>query len=498
MSELVNTSKRQLVPRWHDSSVGLKALKWKPRNSIDIHQASEKLETDFDVWSKNKTLPAAMEIVEKLHNFDIDLPKYKSRLHDFLSSAKHQLTAESKLFLTDANSVPAESQLFKVLGIHARINALKIRTRNSQADPLAWHDLAYHYSILNEDVKAEKCLKIAMRLSGSNTYIARSYSRFLVHKMDPEKAVRMLTKNKSMDPRIVSAEISIRARFGIGQPNLKQARNLVERNESTPGIISELAASLATIDYQVGHDKRAKKFIKSSMLDMTENVEAHLRWLLQKSKVDISIELSKELVSPEATAIDLYERDMLTECRDALVDVYQFQPFSAGSLIDAAFLSVALGDYESVVSLSRDYDFAIGRNGMAQNNLAVALILQNELDEASRIVDYLEYTNFSTDSESTFLATKGLLSYRMGDSLNGSRLYDLARETLSGSAKLELEGLASSFQASEEIKVNRAAGIEMIKRAEKEASHSSLKKEIKSFTKLVREKHDVEDGEFKS
>lgn len=491
MSELVNTSKRQLVPRWHDSSEGSKYVKWKPRKRINIEQETQQFEFEFDKWTKNKTLPVAMELVERMHNFDIDLSKCNSMLRDFLLDSQHKLTTESHSFVTDSHVNTEENQVSKELGIHARINALKIRARDMQADPLAWHDLAYHYSILNEDIKAEKCLKIAMKVSRNNSYIARSFSRFLVHKDDPDKAVQILAKLKSTDPRITSAEVSIRARFGVGKPNLKQARKLIDRNESTPGIISELAASLATIDCELGNGKRANKFIEMSLRDHTENVEAQVRWLLQRYNAELPTSAIDQLSSPEATAIDFYERDMLYECRDSLIHTYEFQPFSAGSLIDATFLSVALGDYESVISVSNEYEYAIRENGMAQNNLAVALVLSDNLGQASEIVNRLENTNFARENETTFLATKGLLNYRMGNPLEGKRLYELAREGISSSDQRDLEALSCAFQSSEEIKVDRETGEELLARAERLSPRTSLEKEICSFSRIVRENNNL-------
>ena len=479
------------MPRWHDSRVGFSQTKWKHRKKVDIQQEIQDIEVGFSAWSHNKSVPIAMELAEKIQNFDVDLPSANTVLREYLLRNQEKLSPEALIFLNPDSQPVDSTNATEVITLRSRIKKLKRRLRISEVDPLAWHDLAYNYSILNEDEKADRCLKVAMKLSKNHPFVARSFSRFLVHRDDPEMAARTLSKIDSKDPSIVSAELAIRARFGIGKPNFKLARSLIDRHESTPGVISELAASLATIDFEVGYEKRARKYMQTALLDQTENVEAQFRWLIQQFNLELPSSVANELRSPEATAIDVYERNQLADCRLSLIDVYDFQPFSAGSLVDAAFMSIAIGDNDFVVSMFEKYNFALSGNHKAQNNLAVALILKGELEKAAGIVDYLDHAPLQDDrTNSVLLATRGLLQYRLGNPTSGRQLYDAARKNFSGSDKKELDSLASVFQASEEIKVDRSSGIAMLERAEGVALHSTMKRELLSFSNLIREEHD--------
>ena len=358
MTELVNTEKRQLVPRWHESDFGFNHTKWVEKTPKDPFRTLREFEVDFSAWTDNKSIATAVELTEKLHNFAIDLPVEKQKLRSYLSKNLDDLPLEVRFLIgeIDDRDTSAPSELIE---IQSRIRNLRKKIRSSESDPLAWHDLAFNYSILNQDKKAEKCLTISLNLSRKNAFIARSFSRFLVHQSEPDKAVRILKSLGSNDPRIVGAELAIRARFEIGKPNIKLGLKLLDRYKSSPGVISELAATLGTVDCLNGHVKRAKKHLEMALTDYTENVEAQIRWLLQRFKSDLPVEIGSTLTSPEATAIDLYERNMLLECRNSLEMVYKFQPFSAASLVDSTFLSTVLGDYESVIRILREYEFAM-------------------------------------------------------------------------------------------------------------------------------------------
>ena len=261
---------------------------------------------------------------------------------------------------------------------------------------------------------------------------------------------------------------------------------MVDRHEASPGIISELAASIATIDCEVGHGKRAQIYLDKSLLDHTENVEAQARWLLQRYRSDLPVDLGGVLNSPEATAIDLYEKGMLTECRDKLIDVFEFQPFSTGSLVDATFISVALGDNNSVIDLCNDYNFAIEESPAVKNNLAVALLLNNDVEGGRKLLAELENSDYAAESKFTFLATKGLLNYRQGNIEMGAQLYEEAREGFSKTNNIEYVALANAFQASEELRLNTGQGESRFAMAEEGSSKTRIEKEIKNFINILR------------
>ena len=425
---------RQLVPRWHTSR------KFISLNSPTTPISETKTAFVDDFWFKN-SVARWTENNNRVNTLDVYVrllqDDYKN--HPLFNIIHKQLLDEFDELpipvqgLIQPNlkfSDQADNYSTDATHVHLIIHKLKSVVKNSPRDSLSWIDLCFYYSILGEEKKAHRCAEIAKTLTPYNTFIARSYARFLLHSGDSEKAIRYLSDREDLrtNPLILSAYIAISHSHGAANPNIRKAIKLTENWHGNPNEISELAASIGTIELENGATRKGKKLIQFALENPTENVISHVRWLHYKRRINF-LDSSNPPSSIEGRMNKLYLNKEFSECRNQLVSMHKFQPYSSAPIIDAGYLSVvALNDSQFVIDMSeRRIPKKLMEFGEL-NNLIVAKLKQNQLEGIDSDLRILagKIKHDIPQSVATYNATLGMTHIKRGNVSEGEYFYDCA------------------------------------------------------------------------
>jgi len=428
MAELLNNSNRQLIPRWHTSrKLELLAPKYNPleqlKGNLDDYHVQEKL----NIWRDTKSVSDGIELFTALELANDNSDMYKE-VKGFLLSEKPKLpravieTLEPRLRKIDTSETytSEKHRLFSI------INTLKSHVREFPYDSLTWCDLAFYYSILGEKEKASKAMTISYHLSNSHPTITRAFARMLIHLDDPEQALSVIkqTGMSNSNPELMSAEVAIRSTFDLGKPNISQAKKLVDRLNGKSNFLSELSASIGTIELQHGSVKRARSYLNYSTVSPTENTIAQLKWISQK--LDYKTELSNGLIlkSIEAEAIAHYQNQNYAGCRVALLELHDFQPFSKMALADFGYISlVAMDEPGYLIDKYNYYEHAVRNNFLALNNYVVALLEEKASVNFDDLFSRLKYLVENEHDQAVMNATLGMYLYGVDKEELGETLY---------------------------------------------------------------------------
>ncbi|WP_348708480.1 hypothetical protein [uncultured Pseudoalteromonas sp.] len=446
---------RQLIPRWHTSRK-LFRFNYPTKNIVRNEGLFEEdfwFKKSVELWKAERSIPNAIDVFvrfiqadERNHPLYLEINRILLDNYETLpNSVKHLVCPELRM-LDNYNSYSTDAGKVRLI-----IQKLKKLVHFNPRDSLSWMDLGFYYSILGEMNKAMHCVDVAKNIDPNHAFIARSYARFLVHIGDPEQASWYLKNrpNLNSNPLIMSAYTAISSAFEIRNPSIKKAVSLIDNWGGDNAMVSELAACVGTIEFNNGSIKKAKKHIQVALTDPSENVISHVHWLHHKHNITFK-NMPHPSESIEGGVNDLYQKKKFEECRGKLIDMHQFQPYSAGPIVDAGYLSIAaLDDPNFVIQLS---DKRIPHSHMRfgeLNNLIVAKLLLKQtknLDVDLRLlakrVD-VEDTNCSA----TFKATIGMAFMESGMIVEGKKQYDESIEMLARKGLYRSLCLAKHFYA---------------------------------------------------
>ena len=208
--------------------------------------------------------------------------------------------------------------------------------------------MAHEYTVLGNFERAVDAIEMALRLAGSNRFVLRCPSRFYIHSGDPARGHRLLSGNDmtAHDPWLLAAEIAAAAAARRTSRLIRRARRWVDSEKTVPLHVSELAGALATLNFEAGTTKLARKLLRRSLNTPTENAIAQAAWM-ERHFIGIQIESSLLARSHEAKAWATFQganwERSIVAARSWLLD----QPFSSRPAIFGSYVSaIVLGDYE--------------------------------------------------------------------------------------------------------------------------------------------------------
>jgi Flp pilus assembly protein TadD len=326
---------------------------------------------------------------------------------------------------------------------------LRVEPRNS----IKWIDIARCYTSLGQDKPAEAAIRMAVSIAGDNRFIARSAARFHLHVDDPARAHSLLLNNSALqyDPWILAAEVAIADIAGKPVRNFRRASKMLE-SDLSPRHVSELASALAAIELRSGRHKQARRLMRRALLDPNDNALAQAEWSVQHG---IDVVDPEQLDLPngfEARALYSLRTGHFAQAvrhgRRWLVD----QPFALDAALFVTYVAPLLAeDFDSAVSAGRVGLLTNPGNAHLINNLAFSLINNGDLAEASRILTSI--TGSVTPRESSILeATRGLLSYRLGEFDRGRQQYQIAIGQLEHLGERGLAAVAAILWSREEVR----------------------------------------------
>lgn len=355
---------------------------------------------------------------------------------------------------SESQKIPLENRevLFR------EINYLKRRVVLEPRNGLLWHDLAWCYAVVGERAHAERALRVALQVSGDSRFIRRGASRFFVNIKDYSSALRVLTESENLkhDPWLVSAHVAASRTADRDSKHRGLGLQMLRSSSFAPFQISELAAALATEELYRGNRRKIRKLVTQSLVQPTDNTLAQVVWLGGEMQMDF-VEPEKFLKSAasfEARARHAYEIQNWKKSVNHTFNWLQDEPFS----IDAA----TLGSFTAATFLE-DFDTArkfaqIGLqsnpdNLLLRNNLVVAQCELGDVEAALNNFSKISEPNRNDVMHPTWLATSGLLMYRIGKIDRARELYRFANQRLTRRQDTTDRIIAAYYQAKEEIRL---------------------------------------------
>lgn len=425
---------RQLIPRWHISYKSM-ALQFPAINSTSMSSGRE-IEDDVWIeesrlnWRHERTILNATELNMGLFiNNKLEDRDYLETLDFLLSNYGDLPKGTAELVNRDKGDEKRSYYSADHRIVRKKIRALKSKAKEFPRDSVLLVDMAFYYTVLGQDRKAERLLKTAWEVCRYHPFVSKAYSRYLVHKGSPEEAVWVLKKTGGVNhnPLISSAYIAINNSFDLPGGHAGGGKKLLDSYTGEPAFLSDLAACLGTIEFKNGRVKKAKKLFEKALCLPSENAMSQYGWLKQKHGFFVDESGFVELESIENDANRLYVEGGFEGCRSKLLDLYYFQPFTDAPLVDAGYMSLlGLKDPGFVVNLSKNRVPKVHMSFGELNNLVVAKLMLNELCDIEVDMKLLARKADGKDdaAKGVFLATSGMVMFKIGDWKRGGELYE--------------------------------------------------------------------------
>ena len=311
-------------------------------------------------------------------------------------------------------------------------------------------------------------MTIEFTTSRKHAFIARAYARLLINQDRPDDAIEVLksTNLSNTNPLIASAELAIRSQFQIGKVNLKRAERILEAGQINERFKSELFAAVGTIEIESGATNQAKRNLRSSLLLPTENTVAQIKWLENRFKTIIDQKSDILVPSLEGQVIELYANSEYRKCRDTLLQLHAFEPFSDRAIVDAGYITmVALNEPTEAIEIYNLHPIITARSFMATNNKVVALLEIGENDQIDTLL-YHQRSLIKNDRERmVYTATLAMYLYKLGLYDEGRKHYHHALTYFEQHQESSDLGRLLYYFGKEEIKVNEKMGKELLQKA---------------------------------
>lgn len=442
--------KRFVVPNWRPFETTLRLGELSNNSSkISIKSipdtAYNKLVED---WRQNKDIGHAADLVSvslinRVVNEDVfDAANY---------IIKHSYNASKSLFdlsveITKANKVLTFNNKSDLIAqelkefnspnfIYDKIRHIRSHLKVDPKDAVQWVELSRLYSIIGQANKAIDAMKIALNLNPQNRFIVRSATRLFVHNKEFDFIHDILRKHDATkyDPWFAAAEISTASLRGRNSSIIKYAHQMIKSNNFSNFSLTELASSVGTVELLSGTIKKAKEYFIKSMLEPNDNSYAQLHWALSKDN-DLNLSQPDLMLSYsyEANAIKDYEGLKWNSVIENSIKWFLDMPYSRRPLLMGSYVaSIFTNELDKAIEMCKVGLISHPGDAGLINNLAYALALKGEVDEAT--IQLSKVTVADSSEESFLLATTGLVAFRKNDVENGRYLY---REAIGELSKL--------------------------------------------------------------
>lgn len=487
MSMFVEDQERRLIPRWrftNDTAFSLEyacdPTGWRP-STVNRSFLEEKLSE----WKLSPSIGNAIDLLScGLSGRWLEEVRPAA---EFLAQNNESLSSQVKT-LIDSINLPSEQtnfskelscgpeSMFKVACTRAA--TARSRLRRDPRNAFGWLDLARAYTILGQRQKAITSIERALYLTPFHRHVLRSAVRLFIHVGQKDRAHRLLVRNPRTpsDPWLVAAELAT-AKVGDRSPRFARCgRRLINSGGLPPGHLTELQSSIATLEFYDGSERNARKNLRASLVAPTDNAVAQARWLGTKlpgiviEETVFSLPLGYEARCWRAL-IDGRWDDAQFECRRWLTDeTYSRRPAKVASFIGVALTT----DYTYAKDCAKIGLQASPTDSTLINNLSVALAYGGEIDAAFKNFQKIKIPLQSDFPPYVFVATGGLLRFRLGDIDGGRRCYSWAERL----APKKMKHMVTIFRAREEQVASTKEAPDYLERAFKTDSNDLYTRQL--------------------
>jgi Tfp pilus assembly protein PilF len=461
MNDVVVTQPRRIVPRWRDfaTTAALGEV-----SSADRIPPADQVDTDIDnvkgLWREFKSPMVAGELLaagllEGDWSAVFDAASYLTRNNVSAPGISVDIARRALTWLRTHEAFPVDPKKGQYAEIFDPrvIGAIRRSLRDFQDDPIHWIELALAYAIIGREKKADRAIKVAVRLAPNDRFVLRCASRFLVHDDRPDEAAHLLVRAKrtKTDPWLLAAHLAISEIIDKPARFYRKARETFKSADIPAFHLSELGAALATAELYSGNDKGARRLFGNALVAPTENALAQALW----AKNFLAVEVRNRSEVPrsfEANARALVQIEEWNEALKASEAWLQDEPFSARpALLGSAIAATANEDFSKAEMIARRGLVANPTDVGLINNLAFALASANKTEAAAKALAEVR-GDPPISQRVALLATSGLIAFRSGDLLLGREKY-LQAIRLAKENKLAIHrAIATIFLARESLR----------------------------------------------
>ncbi len=488
MTAIPDDTKRAVIPRWLDYATAC-ALKMShsintrisPSLNID-KSSSEKHAHVIDKWRTEPTLINAVDLVSE----SIIFKEYDSK--DAQDAAKYILTNSPAMYSTQKDLAQyllqaTESPLQQNnTAINPALNGnnLKIIRQGLSIYPtnaLAWSDLSIMYAGSGNIKKAKRAATVALALGGNNRLILRNSAHCYLHFKEPDRAVDLLRKSAIgiIDPWIIAAEMAISESAGFKSRLVRTARAIVVDDNLTRFSRSELAAQLGTLEYKNASTRHAKRLMKFSIEDGTENALAQVQWFAKDARVEIERSTTPILAPFEAEFWRLYYSRNYVQALEAAKLWSRFQPLSINPMLNVSALACTQLNYHREFLEFVDQALPIVRQDpVIKNDYAVSLLELGLVAQAKQVLEGINVSLLDPKEKYVHVATLGLMAFKLQQYSVGGQFY---RSSIDGFERLNdkiYAAIAAFYWAREEQRIKSENAATLVKDAKQRMEHIGL------------------------
>lgn len=476
MSTILVDPERRTVPRWRPwrEAVRLGDLDAATERRVPQDPNPRDLKRLKVAWEISRALPFAGDFVGAA--FASGEPAIARDAARFLLSSRSVVSKAARdlaeLILGEKAAGP--SPLTDPLPVtpeerHKRIHDLRSSLREFPRNPLAYMDLAREYVSLGQPNAALKPVEIALRLAPGSRFVLRSAARFFLHFDDRERAHYILRRAGPVktDPWLLAAEIAVASAAGRTSSLIKTGRQILASQDFPPVHISELASAIGTLEWKAGNRRLFRRLFRQALQNPTENTVAQAGWISRRiGDVGLDPRVFDTPRSYEARAwADIGEGKWIESVAAAELWLRD-EPFASRPAAFGSWAAqVTLSDFETAARFARHgllthpYDFTL------LNNLAVSLANLGQITEALENFERIDPASAQALDRPTYLATKGLIQFRLGLPEEGRRLYRAAISEANSTKDTQAAVWALLHFAREEFRCDPSRAQELIREA---------------------------------
>jgi len=474
MGAFATDKERRVVPRWRYTTdkVSSAELSGDPRNRQSTKLDSRFLAAKLDAWKTERNSGNALDLL------CIDrcgLPSAEAEdAARWILTNKLEMTpqaialARASLGQGQKESIieiqPARTEILDSdsLAIQ-RIQARKRDLRHDPRSSLAWLDLCRSYTILGQYKQAEKSMRNALLLAPNHRLVLRAAVRFYLHLGEVDRAHQLLLTNRRTpyDPWLTAAELAV-AQINEKTPRFaRKGRQLNDSSGLPPEQLSELQSALGMLDLYGGAHRKARQLFRASLQHPTENAVAQARWASTRlSGITINPEILALPLNHEARCWRALASEQWEEGLSESIAWFNDEPYSSRPALIGSFIGLMLVDNPSTAKQLAERAIKTSPNDpVLINNLCVALAYLGEVEKAVNKFDDIQLPLSNALNPHVYLATAGLLKFRLGDAKGGRELYRMAEKR----SPKKYRHVVTLFWLREELKTNPSNSHELLR-----------------------------------
>ncbi|MDR6941349.1 tetratricopeptide repeat protein [Mucilaginibacter pocheonensis] len=442
-----NEKNRNVIPRWRDFKQTLQSKELSPIGNTKPLQ--EPLSPNFHTgkirdWEATKSVKNAVELLNS--SIILEDQVYSAEAASFLRfniNATKPLkdVSERLLFPTEHDDSFIQlldlDQFDQIIG--NKINSLRQCLNHNPFNSISWIELGRLFLIIGKEHAAERCILVATQLSPDNRYISRVASRFFTHTGDYKKAKHILKSNIAFkfDPWLLSADIGISSLDNKASFNIKRGTELIISKNHSPYDLNELLSAIATVELNSGSVKNSKRLFNQSLVSPNDNSLAQAVWA-KNHILDLDVNQGIFDRTPnifEAKAYQFFYSKSWGPAYSSTLQWFIDQPFSREPAAFGSFIAASvLEKYDEAIKISNYGLRATPGDFTLLNNLAFSYLKKDDTVNAQQVLNKINAEGLSEQYKVVYLATRGLLYYKLGQPEIGGLLYRQASE-LAGKIK---------------------------------------------------------------